>query len=418
MNEIKKPEFQIIYGKSRKLKYPRLNPQQLNDICLFPPTFEEKVSLKLKLEKLTNRNSNKVLPILESLLWRNLSEELPVEEETFLYQRNFQECRKLKHSVGKLLSSKNYQANSPFWNDFVALLALEKRKLEWLEDKIYPILYSTALEVARGEVNQFLIKYKNSEKLEEFRNLRETQVSFKDELSYLLEGNPSSSKGVISGNNISIRVPQKYNIGHEWKIFLTLVHESIHFISTEREVRRVEGLAALDEAITQIVTYLIAIEYLEKGKTPLRGAYRPSLYSMGYSEYIIVVYQLLSKIPLSYFVAAMLNSQDWEVLREKFQEEFGSEDSLAKYGENLQNLYPEHPLFWDRETRTRHPRQRRLVSPDELDLTARIKKAMVKQKMGLPNVICECILFLWFSGWMILLFLLFLLMEWIFSFLY
>ncbi len=225
-------------------------------------------------------DTNIVHGILSSLASRDFKNELPVSEQTFRFKRNVEECEKLKISVCRLLDQGRIdkKEDTVLLEDVSRLIALEKRKAHWLEKNYYPALYEKAINSAKGEVNQFLIKQKHTAQLDDFTDNKDISINLKDELTYLIDGNNPESAGVYKQNRIDIRIPDYYTKQDEWKIFLVSVHELVHHASFQesdrigiKERSKDPDQEEINEAVTEITSFIIAKDHLEKQKTPLSG---------------------------------------------------------------------------------------------------------------------------------------------------
>lgn len=289
--------------------------------------------------------------IYRALVTRNFNEELPAETATFTYRRNLHECQRLKKSILRLEGKRldfNDATTLNALEDASRLLHFELKKANWLEKEFYPVVFGKAINTARAEVNQFLIKQANTKGLERFRNAHAPKITLRDDLNYLLKGNPPESAGVYQEGYIVMRIPEHFTDRDEWRVYLIAVHELLHSVSHQDwggvglDKRSIDpDLEALNEAVTQLLTYRIALTHLDQERTHLRGQrqQRLSLTTMPYSEYTLIVRQIFSKIPMEYFTNAMLNQSGWNALRLKFKEEFGSEDAVIAYARNLRAAY-------------------------------------------------------------------------------
>lgn len=320
-----------------------INPEELDRICSLDVDEEDKQFFQ------KTSNGDTVYAILHSLAGRNEKNELPISEPTFRYKRNLDECKKLKISVYKLLDKKQIhkETDANLLEDAAILLELERRKAHWLEENYYPSLYQKAIDSAKGEVCQFLIKQKNTAQLDRFADLKNITINLKDELTYLEEGNDPKSVGIYKGHKIDIRIPEYYSAQDEWKIFLVAVHELVHHASYQnyerigiKKIYDDPNQEEINEAMTEIVSFFIAKDHLDKQKTPLAGENKNlQLVDMSYNDFTHIVKVISSKIPLSLFVDAMLNKDGLQKLSNKFDEVFDDKESLIKFAENLKWLY-------------------------------------------------------------------------------
>jgi hypothetical protein len=126
---------------------------------------------------------------------------------------------------------------------------------------------------------------------------------------------------------------------------LVAVHELTHYASNhdsgEVGLMAGEEMRELNEAITEIVTYVIARDHLNKLKSKLRGERDRNLdlSTMAYDQYTLIVKQIFPKVSFEHFVDAMFNSEGIQRLSDAFDEAMGEEDALAKYGQKLRDLY-------------------------------------------------------------------------------
>lgn len=323
---------------------PRLvSPPELDEICSLRLAEDERQVFQCMAD------GKKISALLFSLSGRNLETELPVAEETFAYRRNLAECQKLKLSVVKLLGKKEIRRDEDalLLEDASKLFSLEARKAEWLEKKYYPALYGKALDAARGEVRQFLIKQKNLATLDNFPNMASVRINLKDELTYLMDGSNENSVGDYWAGSINISIPGYFTDQDEWKVYLVAVHELVHFSSFQDggrlgiEDRFLDpDLKEINEAVTEILTFVIAQDHLANNKTSLiREDKNLALTSMAYEESTFIVKQILAKVSLTYFIDAMLNEAGLRNLSEKFAQVYGDENALLRFGTNLKNLY-------------------------------------------------------------------------------
>jgi len=220
MEKIKIVPLQEKNDKGFAAEETTINPEDLDTICTLNVNETDKNFFQ------NINDGNKIYAILHSLSARNIKDELPISEPTFRYKRNLEESEKIKISVYKLITKKQIDKNEDtgLLEDAATLLELERRKAHWLEKNYYPSLYQRAVNSAKGEVNQFLIKQKNTALLERFTENKDVNINLKDELTYLVDGNDPDSAGVYSGGEIDIRVPSYYTGQDEWKIFLVSVH--------------------------------------------------------------------------------------------------------------------------------------------------------------------------------------------------
>ncbi|MDP3792456.1 MAG: hypothetical protein Q8Q89_01875 [bacterium] len=288
--------------------------------------------------------------LLLVLSGRNLKEELPVQEETFAYKRNLKECEKLKKSLAQLISRKKINLEDDLdlklLDDASILLALERKKAQWLEENFYPPIFEKTIESAQGEVTQFMIKQVNVGKLDDFKDVLEAKIYFKDDLNYLIEGHKPESAGDISGRTITIRTPEYYTDKDEWRVYMVVVHELVHHIS-HHEFGRLgieqnfsnPDFKEVNEAVTDILAFYIALDHIEKSKTHLQGQKKPSLLEMPYANYIAYVRLIFSKISVQYFLDALLNEDGLNKLISKFEQELGSKDEFIRFGKQIKGIF-------------------------------------------------------------------------------
>lgn len=347
-------KFRIIEEPSKERSEQQetieISPEELDKICSLEMEEKDK-------HFFDNMEMDQVMSILMSLAGRNLEDELPISEKTFVYQRNIQECKKLKESINKFINivlsgKKDFDEEQLLLllEDASKLLVLEKRKVSWLEKNYYPSLYRKSVDSARGETTQFLIKQKNLAHLDEFADIQDIDINLKDELTYLIDGNDPQSAGVYKRNEIDIRIPEYYTSEDEWKVYLVAIHELLHYASYQDRNRiGMHQLAEnpdhqeINEGVTEILSYVVAKDHLEKLKTPLEGENRRlSIGDMAYDNYTYIIKTILPKIPLSFFTDAMLNEQGLDKLSRKFDEVFKDKNSLVLFSRNLKNLYTPH----------------------------------------------------------------------------
>ncbi|MBP7133846.1 hypothetical protein KBA73_01390 [Patescibacteria group bacterium] len=342
-----RPSLELIPSQEpAPTELPRLAGIELEEVCSLNPAPESFVAQFRK-------DPNRLLAAWSTLLTRNFEKALPIEQETFSYRRNVQECKRLQRSIGRLqgksLETPDAETESAF-TDLIQLAWLEQKKAYWIEPNYYTPLFRHAVDTACAEVNQFLVGQKNTRTLESFKSAHHRPVFLRDEFHYLLKGNPSTSAGVFHSMSgfIEVRIPEAASINDEWDIYLIAVHELIHGVSyvdgNRLGIDRMlldPGLEKLNEAITQIITFAIASLHLEKRKSFLVGQnkQRLSLGNMPYREYTGIVRDFFAKIPQEYFADAMLNHGGWERLRAKFMEIAGNEHALILFARNLRALY-------------------------------------------------------------------------------
>ena len=231
------------------------------------------------------------------------------------------------------------------------LLVLEKRKARWLELNFYPHVYECALSVAKAEVWQFLMRQMNIAGLDLFRDPDASVLRLSDDLTYLLNSCPPDSAGVCQGSRITIRMPEEYTDLQEWSVYLVAVHEFLHFVSLHdcggvgMQMRVSDDdddgtdFKEVNEAVTEILTYVIGMDHIRRHKTRLIGQRDLNLLDMAYSEYTPILCHLFSKIPLALFTDAMLNKGGYSRLSQTFDSIMGRERSLLHFGVNLKRLY-------------------------------------------------------------------------------
>lgn len=323
--------------------------QQVCDLSVFVE--EEEVYEERLLER-----SELAFFILQELATRDLHNELPVEHHTYLYRRNLRECEQLQKSARYLVDQLADQDeielegnNSTAWRNCMRFLVLEKRKARWLELNFYPHVYASVLSVAKSEVRQFLMRQMNTAELDAFRDPDASVLRLYDDLTYLLNGCPPDSNGVAQGSRVTIRMPEEYTDRNEWSVYLVAVHEFLHFVSLHdcggvgMQMRASDDDGAdfkeVNEAVTEILTYVIAMDHMRWRKTRLIGQHDPNLLDMAYSEYTPILCHLFSKIPLALFTDAMLNKGGYSRLSQTFDNIMGQERSLLRFGANLKRLY-------------------------------------------------------------------------------
>lgn len=300
---------------------PKISAEELEEVCNLAVSDEEIAAAAELIKK-----HGAIL--LDLLAERNLSTELPVAEETFIYRRNLTECEQLKKSIYKIFGQKPKDWESVSEADMRAaakLLVLEQRKAAWLEQNYFPAVFARTLVAARGEVNQFLIKQKNTAELERFRLTTEVPIHLLDEINYVTRGAPPGSVGSYNarGQEATISIPSYYTKTDEWKVYITAVHELVHHASHQQNYGDKIGLqlgsgtdveqVELNEAVTQFVTFLIAEDHLKKAKTTLSQERNSklSLFNMAYAEYTVILKNTFKKVPAQYFIDALLNYEGY-----------------------------------------------------------------------------------------------------------
>lgn len=163
-------KFEVLTGKKREQSLPTLHSDELDEICNLDISNEEMNRVFSDITQLEQKRPGTVQTLAHLLAERNVSSELPIKGETFLYKRNISECKKLKMDAMKLIdaATNNKDAKTgevtiteDHMNSLLRFLVIENRKAEWLEHKYYPSLFGEAVEVARAEVRQFMVKKKN-----------------------------------------------------------------------------------------------------------------------------------------------------------------------------------------------------------------------------------------------------------------
>ena len=333
------------------------DPYELEEVCSLSVSEDEIRHKQVQLSQMGQEDPERFHLLLNILIERNYDKVLPIQEKSFNYQRYVQECERLKKSLGRLRTELRQKGTGPkraqelsrnLSGDMAHLLVLQSRANDWLERSYFPALFEKTTNSAKGEVMQYLVKQKNTRTLNYFRPVDEAQIHFLDEVEYLASrvSNSVESAGCIQGNSIYVKVPNHYSEDDEWAIFHTLVHELVHHVSQHTypelgiaDSRSGADYDKLNESITELVTFTILKGHLEKQKTYLKGQKPKKLNEMGYSEYIVIVRQILSKIPMEYFVDAMLNRGGIEALKSKFQEVYDDPEALERYADNLSNAY-------------------------------------------------------------------------------
>ncbi|MBP9864591.1 hypothetical protein KBC54_04045 [Patescibacteria group bacterium] len=341
-----RPKLTLVKGfEGSEDRAPRLSPLELEKICSL-----KDIGSSYDVEQL-RKEPKRFADVWRVLMARPFATELPIEEETFGYKRNLKECESLKKCIARL-EARDMDLDDPEVVDALEktlrLANIEQKKANWLEDEFYPKVFGKAIASARAEVNQFLIRQANTKGLEQFKDAGLPRINMQDTLNYVLFGHDPKTAGVSFGDVIAMNIPEWYTDKDEWRVYLVAVHELLHSVSHRNhegvgmDKRRISpDLEALNEAVTQILTFRIASEHLEKEKTGLRGQRQQklSLATMPYSEYTVLVREIFTKIPMDYFTDAMLNDQGWDRLRDKFREVFGNEDAVIRFAENLRNVY-------------------------------------------------------------------------------
>lgn len=234
------------------------------------------------------------------------------------------------------------------------LLAVETRKTDWLETHVYPQLFERAKLQALGDVQSFLIKEVNnpSAKLDYFTDLQHVSVRFIDDIKYLLEGGSLDAAGdySVTKKEIHAVLPPFVDLSDEFMVYQILVHELVHAISHRkygkelaltRKVERSspERTVGLNEAMTEVIAYLISNEHLDRQKMPMqsRTKRKPSRYDSGYVEYIARLEIITKKIPKRFFIDALLAKEGEDALRHKFEETFKGEITLDSFIQFVEN---------------------------------------------------------------------------------
>jgi hypothetical protein len=147
-------------------------------------------------------------------------------------------------------------------------------------------------------------------------------------------------------------VPETYDTNSEWKVFLVAIHEFVHSASYHGRSRlgiedeqENPDLEEINEAVTDIVTFLIANEHLAKSKTAVSGQIKGSIRNlddMPYQFYIQHLKPLFRKINPQVFIDAMLNEDGFDRLLQVAEKELGSKEALIKLGETMRDLYNPH----------------------------------------------------------------------------
>lgn len=321
-------------------------PDELDEICNLAVS-ESKIRVQMQeLGLMSQHEPARFTALTSALLDRNFDKVLPIQEESFSYRRYVQECNRLKKLMGRLIGIVNDNKKGPrevaeAKQELIAhmarLLVLQSHASDWLEEEYFPGFYERVTNSAKGEVMQYLIKQKNSQRLDAFKDVDAANIHFLDEVEYLRSGisRDTESAGCIVGQDIYLRIPSHYSDTEEWNVFYTLVHELVHHVSSHF----LSDFNKLNESITDLVAYVIMREHLDKKKTHLKGQRPKDLMALGYAEYVIIVKQVLSKIPMEYFVDAMLNRDGMERLEAKFEEVFHDPEALLDYAENLDDAY-------------------------------------------------------------------------------
>ena len=332
---------------------------ELEEICSLSIPEHEVRAYSYDIGDMFRNDPKRFEMLMNALLSRNFDKVLPIQGESFVYRRYAQECNRLKQSIEQSRSlmarlakedpEKLADESHKMVGNIARLLILQTRAAEWLEADYFPGLYEKAANTARGEVMQYLIKQKNTRNLDAFREVDDAKVHFVDEVEYIKRGlgkDPETSAGCIRGGDVYLKMPSHYSDSEEWDVFHVLVHELVHYVSLQDYsgvgISDYEGKVdynMLNECVTELVTYVIMQGHLDQGKTYLKGQKKSDLMGMAYAEYVVIVKQVLSKVPIEYFVDAMLNWDGMEKLKNKFKEAFGDADALQRYAKNLNDAY-------------------------------------------------------------------------------
>ncbi|MCX6743397.1 MAG: hypothetical protein NT116_04140 [Candidatus Parcubacteria bacterium] len=359
----KKSDLRLIKTEEvQELQDVTIPDQELEKICIALIGDEEKKYALNKIESLGIKQKDEKIPyvsiLLNHLQERPISQELPIKDEIFVYKRNLKISKELKQKVARLLNfpvkeeadytKDELSQRKGLESDTTKLLVLEKRKADWLEKNYNPIIFAKALKTSQAEVRQFLIKQLNVRELDKFTDPLQVEVILQDELNYLLEGNSPDSGGIYSYGTSYVRIPPEYIDKNEWDVFHVTVHELLHAVSFRNYERlglhihfAEPDFKEVNEAITETVTYFIMKEHIESKKTYLQGQNQRKLYlsELSYSEYTSRLKEVTKKIPLHFFIDAMLNEKSLDKLEEKFAEEFDDPDALQKFAIKLSDLF-------------------------------------------------------------------------------
>ena len=359
----KKPDLRFIKTEEiQEMPDVTIPDKEIEKICVGQIGNEEKKHVVRKLESLGIKQKDEEIPyvnvLLDHLQGRPISQELPIKDEIFAYKRNLKISKELKQKVARLLNfpvkeGVDYTADElnqrkELEEGALKLLILEKRKADWLEENYNLIVFAKTVKTSQAEVRQFLIKQLNVRELDKFTDPAQVEVVLQDELNYLLEGNPLDSGGNYSSGISYVRIPPEFTDKNEWDIFHVTVHELLHAVSFRNYERL--GLhkhfadpdfKEVNEAITETITYFIMKEHIESKKTYLQGQKQGKLYlsELSYSEYTSRLKEVTKKIPLHFFIDAMLNEKSLDKLEEKFTEEFDDPDALQKFAMKLSDLF-------------------------------------------------------------------------------
>ena len=352
----------------RLVKPPEQAEHSSTEFTVSPEELEEMLDPKniegemLRVQKNVNRviNSKNDWPhrlneIISRLLARGEKVYLPLDKETeksFVVQRTAQmEKEKQKAVLADMSPSKKYEDvdQEQFQKNLTYVLAVENRKTDWLETRVYPTLFERAKLQALGDVQSFMVREVNnpSAKLDYFTDLQDVSVRFVDDIQFLLEGHSSlQASGDYSHGMKEIRVvvPPYVDVSDEFVVYQTLVHEYVHAIShrkygTELALTRKDKLSdaertvGLNEAMTEVIAYLISNEHLDKQKMPMesRTKRKPSRYDSGYADYIARLEVITKKIPKRFFIDALLAKEGEDALRKKFDGTFDGEITLESF---------------------------------------------------------------------------------------
>lgn len=306
---------------------------------------------QLRLIELFDEDPKRFFEVLLALVNRDFENEIPLEVgDNFFVERNKKEClelvKEVKRAIGLMREGK--------FNDIdvvsiAKLFAIEKRKADWLSENYYPKVFEKAIEHSTGDINRFLIDYKNVgvEKPEDFPETRSSShISLIDDLSYVLVANDLASIGYFSGKSVVLRMHSGMKKRDEWKVYNTLVHELVHRISfrdNERVGVRLKyedpSFEEINEAITELITAGIANKHFDLDYSDMKSQEKIPLDRRAYFKYILVVKTIFDRIPFDYFVEAAMKKNGLDELEKKFEEVFKGEKTLREFGENLRDLY-------------------------------------------------------------------------------
>lgn len=354
----------VVTSPEEEEELPVLEMKEAEEVLNLIISEEEKENIAFLLNRWRNeslskeerqRASNKMSDLLAILAGRNLTSELPLDrdvEQSFVFQRNLQYCQKLKRAAYNFdVRGKSEAEIDEKIEQIEEYLGLERKKASWLEQNYFPKMYGRAVRTARAEVQQFLLMQVNSDKagLKEFFDIDSVKVELKDELNYIAEhtSRRGDSVGYYLRGKAVLSIPAFFTEEDEWKIYVRTVHELTHAVSDKSAAGKIgiehqyqdPNFMELNEAVTEIVTHIIAYDHMSSHKTPLRSETKADMESSGYMDYIYYTKKLFDRIAPQFFIDAMLTPEGFKKLVAEFEKVFGSPQALVDFGIKLRDLY-------------------------------------------------------------------------------